>query len=184
MAIDRARIGYQPIARHASTLFFCVAELAAIDPMYQYSLAYFLSLFIRWVGTICHLCSLRALFYELPPLCSLHDPSSLRSIEDSPKAPGSVPKRLSLLQDHFTLFLYTNVCRSLFEKDKLLFAFSLAARLSIAAGSLEPKLLRFLVTGENGISLNSCRHQNRPIFPHRSRPSHPCHVHCFFTWVF
>ena len=73
---------------------------------------------------------------------------SHRSIEDSPKAPGNVPKRLTLLQDHFTLFLYTNVCRSLFEKDTLLFAFSLAARLAIAEGKLEPKLLRFLVTGE------------------------------------
>jgi dynein heavy chain len=28
-------------------LFFCVAELAAIDPMYQYSLAYFMTLFVR-----------------------------------------------------------------------------------------------------------------------------------------
>lgn len=46
-AIDKARIGYQPIARHASTLFFCVAELANIDPMYQYSLTYFMSLFVR-----------------------------------------------------------------------------------------------------------------------------------------
>lgn len=49
-AIDKARTGYQPIARHAATLFFCVAELAAIDPMYQYSLAYFMSLFVRCVA--------------------------------------------------------------------------------------------------------------------------------------
>jgi hypothetical protein len=46
-AIDKARTGYQPIAHHASVLFFCVAELAAIDPMYQYSLTYFLSLYVR-----------------------------------------------------------------------------------------------------------------------------------------
>ena len=38
---------YQPIAAHATVLFFVVTELANIDPMYQYSLAYFFSLFVR-----------------------------------------------------------------------------------------------------------------------------------------
>ena len=51
-AIDKTRTGYQPIARHARVLFFCVADLAGIDPMYQYSLAYFVNLFLRsgWGG--------------------------------------------------------------------------------------------------------------------------------------
>jgi hypothetical protein len=31
----------------ASLLFFCISDLAAIDPMYQYSLAWFSSLFVR-----------------------------------------------------------------------------------------------------------------------------------------
>jgi dynein heavy chain len=39
--------GYAPIAAHVSVLFFCVVELANIDPMYQYSLAYFMGLFVR-----------------------------------------------------------------------------------------------------------------------------------------
>ena len=46
-AIDKTRTGYQPIARHARVLFFCVADMAGIDPMYQYSLAYFVNLFLR-----------------------------------------------------------------------------------------------------------------------------------------
>lgn len=96
-------------------LFFCVADLAAIDPMYQYSLTYFIALF-------------------------------LRSIEGSERA-KTVSARLDCLRRHFTHFLYANVCRSLFEKDKLLFAFSLATKVAIATGNLAPAFLRHLLTG-------------------------------------
>lgn len=38
MKIDTARMGYTPIAEHSSVLFFCITDLANIEPMYQYSL--------------------------------------------------------------------------------------------------------------------------------------------------
>ena len=38
-------MGYKPIAVHSTILFFCVADLANIDPMYQYSLTWFINLF-------------------------------------------------------------------------------------------------------------------------------------------
>ena len=44
--IDEARMGYTPIAEHSTILFFTIADLANIDPMYQYSLTWFFSLFI------------------------------------------------------------------------------------------------------------------------------------------
>ena len=45
--IDEAREMYRPVAARASLLFFCISDLAAIDPMYQYSLAWFSALFVR-----------------------------------------------------------------------------------------------------------------------------------------
>lgn len=43
--IDSARSGYIAIAKHATILFFTIVELANIDPMYQYSLGWFVNLF-------------------------------------------------------------------------------------------------------------------------------------------
>ncbi|PSN48405.1 hypothetical protein C0J52_12085 [Blattella germanica] len=43
--IDDARNGYVPVSKHSSILFFCISELANIEPMYQYSLVWFLNLY-------------------------------------------------------------------------------------------------------------------------------------------
>jgi hypothetical protein len=45
--IDEARAGYKPVAHHTSLLYFCVSDMGNIDPMYQYSLSWFVNLFVR-----------------------------------------------------------------------------------------------------------------------------------------
>ena len=47
--IDAAREQYRSVAVRGSLLFFCIADLAGVDPMYQYSLAWFVALFLRTV---------------------------------------------------------------------------------------------------------------------------------------
>ena len=43
--IDATREQYRPVAEHAAVLFFAIADLTLVDPMYQYSLAWFNALF-------------------------------------------------------------------------------------------------------------------------------------------
>ena len=129
--IDAAREGYKPCGAYNSVLFFTIRDLANIDPMYQYSLAWFISLFVRAIHT---------------------------SGEEKQTEPAEVDldERLKIIAEHFTYSLYQNVCRSLFEKDKLLFSFLLDCR----------------IMG----SVDDCRWRSL-IFPHRRRRHHrrsPC----------
>ena len=43
--IDENRENYRPVAIRGSVLYFVIADLALIDPMYQYSLEFFMNLF-------------------------------------------------------------------------------------------------------------------------------------------
>lgn len=43
--IDQTRESFRPVAYRASLLFFCIVDLAVIEPMYQYSLQWFQLLF-------------------------------------------------------------------------------------------------------------------------------------------
>ena len=45
--IDATRNGYRPVAVHSSILFFCISDLANIEPMYQYSLVWFINLYVQ-----------------------------------------------------------------------------------------------------------------------------------------
>uniref|UniRef100_A0A4W6EFX0 Dynein axonemal heavy chain 3 n=1 Tax=Lates calcarifer TaxID=8187 RepID=A0A4W6EFX0_LATCA len=119
--IDDTRMGYRPVAEHSSILFFCISELANIEPMYQYSLTWFINLY-------------------------------LYSIAESMTS-DNVTERINNIVEHFTLCIYNNVCRSLFEKDKLLFSLLLTVGIMQGKGQVDDQVWRFLLTG--GIALDN-----------------------------
>ena len=45
--IDETRSLYIPVAVRTQILFFCTTDLANVDPMYQYSLEWFINLFLN-----------------------------------------------------------------------------------------------------------------------------------------
>ena len=48
--IDEARKNYASGGDYSSVLFFCISELCAIEPMYQYSLPWFVNLYVASIS--------------------------------------------------------------------------------------------------------------------------------------
>lgn len=71
------------------------------------------------------------------------------SIDSSPKS-NEPEARIKNLNDYFTYSLYENVCRSLFEKHKLLFSFMLTVKILFGYNEMDPEEWRFLLAGPVG----------------------------------
>ncbi|XP_071441952.1 dynein axonemal heavy chain 7 [Hetaerina americana] len=118
-SIDAARLAYAPLALRVAALFFCVTSLSSVDPMYQYSLVWYVGLF--------------------------------KATIDNTERVDDLQKRLSDLDGNFMYFLYANICRSLFEKDKLLFSLLLSLTLMREKGEVNNDEWMFLLTGGVGL---------------------------------
>ena len=58
--------------------------------------------------------------------------------------------RVKILNDFFTLSLYRNVCRSLFEAHKLLFSFMLCTKILFGNDEIDMEEWRFFLAGPSG----------------------------------
>jgi dynein heavy chain len=113
--LEEFRASYKQVATHAATIYYSITDLPNLDPMYQFSLSWYVNLYVF-------------------------------SIENANKSKHIV-KRLKFLIDAVTVNLYNNVCRSLFEKDKLLFSFILTTKIMMSNSQLMMEELEFLLHG-------------------------------------
>ena len=102
--INENREKYRMVARRGSVLYFVIADLSLIDPMYQYSLEFFSRLFNRRL--------------------------------DKSEKSDKLDHRLNILINDVTESFFVNICRGLFEKDKLLYAFLNASSILRRSGAI------------------------------------------------
>lgn len=99
---------YRPVATRGAILYFVIADMARIDPMYQYSLEYFKQLYVQ---------------------CITESEKPEGDAEDD----AVIQRRLELILDYLTRTTYSNICRGLFERHKLLFSFTMCSKVRCAA---------------------------------------------------
>lgn len=125
--IETIRENLMPLANRVSRLFFVLVQIMNIDPMYQYSLKFFENIYRQALNNGEH-------------------------IDKNKKN-----DRKFFFIKEFTRLLYENICRSLFEKDKLLFSFLMCLKImdedKEKGTPLDQKEVRFLMTGGTSVEM-------------------------------
>mmetsp|Transcript_28190 Transcript_28190/g.33408 ORF Transcript_28190/g.33408 Transcript_28190/m.33408 type:complete len:2629 (+) Transcript_28190:1-7887(+) len=127
LEINSAREEYRKVATRGSLIYFSIADLPNIDPMYQYSLDYYQRLFDR---------------------CLLQ----------SEKA-KDLQQRLLNVIEFSTFFMYNNICRGLFERDKVLFSALLCFSILRQRDEISPVSWPLFIRGAGPIDRTG-QHQN------------------------
>eukprot|EP00913_Durusdinium_trenchii_P027396 g25699.t2 len=113
--IDAACKQYTEVATRGSILYFVIADLANINPMYQFSLFYFVRLF--------------------------------KNCMDKAAKSDDIDIRMTNLSNQILNGIFQNVCRGLFEDNKLTCSFLIATALQRHAGEISPTEWSLLLRG-------------------------------------
>eukprot|EP00435_Cladocopium_sp_Y103_P017660 s1686_g4.t1 len=113
--IDAACKQYTEVATRGSILYFVIADLANINPMYQFSLFYFVRLF--------------------------------KTCMDKAAKSDDIDIRMTNLGNQILNGIFQNVCRGLFEDNKLTCSFLIATALQRHAGEISPTEWSLLLRG-------------------------------------
>lgn len=117
--LDGLRENYRPCATKASVLYFVLANLNYVDPMYQFSLESYVELF----------------------------KDSIIKSKEKNVVWDSIPERIGHLDKYHMFAVYSSTCRALFEKHKLLLSLMMCVDLSKMEGSINMQEYSFFLHG-------------------------------------
>lgn len=124
-AIDTIRKNFEAVGKRVARLFFVLIQIMNVNSMYQYSLKFFKNIFLR----------------------------AMKRGESIEK--GKKNERKNFFMREFTIMLYENICRSLFEADKLLFSFLICLKIMDEQEILNHAEARFIMQGGTRVEMRT-----------------------------
>lgn len=142
-----------PVTNRSQIIFYCLTSISKFQ--------YLLELFIKRSKTKptgISSKSFQSIFFIYTIV--LNRSMNRKEINNQNSFPEDIVERVSIIIEHFTFLLYQNVCRSLFERHKLLFAFLLCARILLDKGVIRHNEFNFLLNGGKieQVSINNIKH--------------------------
>ncbi|EAS04067.1 axonemal dynein heavy chain (macronuclear) [Tetrahymena thermophila SB210] len=113
LVFNQIRDFYREVAKRVANLYFVILDLALIEPTYQWSLEFYITLFLKAI---------------------------------TQAIPGR-ENRCKNIIDSFQFLLYESICRSLLEKDKLIFSFLLCVKIMEVENMITKEQTRFMMVG-------------------------------------
>ena len=141
--IDNNRMLYLPLARLATLIFFAISELVNLETIYQFSISWFIK---------------DILIHSI----KLNEYDKTVSVKTSEFVAG----RIKLLSASLLKVAYVAVCRSLLNKDKIVFSLLILIRKLNEDGVLTQQEIDFFLQGgnETASTVVSQQQQQKPTF--------------------
>merc|ERR1719454_2699960 len=125
--IDAAREQYRLAGSRSAVLFFVLNDLVSIDPMYQFALDAYTTLFVQ----------------------------SIEKSADKKISVGSIEERIEDLNSFHALAVYRYACRALFERYKMLLSLHLCSKVMQSIGACDMKEYMFFLFGGQVVDRSS-----------------------------
>jgi dynein heavy chain len=142
--INSAREKYEPVSKRGALIYFIIADMANVDPMYQFSLAFFSNLFSRCI--------------KQAPKKSRDENKVIQSSAEM--SPEELKDHVANLVDIITKTVFVNVSRGLFERDKQIFSFLIAAQIARDEDVLSFEEWRLFLLGPAALAASSAASQD------------------------
>ena len=140
--IDNNRLLYLPMAKLATLVFFAISELSNLENIYQFSISWYIK--------------------EIMISCLKENDYDKAMI--NAKTPEFITNRIKILSDSLLKTAYTAVCRSLLNKDKMVFSLLILIRKLTEEEEINDKDVSFFLDSGDTSAIKSPIANKKPQF--------------------